>query len=63
MFESQYNEEMQREVQRLEAKRRATIVGHPEWDNACERCGCRLEITEIATCADCDKEGLKVVQS
>lgn len=58
MFECQYNEEMQREVQRLEAKRRATAAGHPEWDNACARCGCELKTTGIVTCADCDKEGL-----
>ena len=36
MFESQYNDEMEREVKRLEAKKRATAAGYPEWDNACK---------------------------
>jgi len=55
MFECQYNEEMQREVQRLEAKARAMALGHPEWNNACARCGCELKTAEITTCADCAK--------
>lgn len=43
MFESQYNEEMEAEVRRLDAKQRAISAGHPEWDNACKQCGRRLE--------------------
>jgi len=34
MFETQYNEEMQQEVLRLEAFKRVTEAGHPEWLNA-----------------------------
>lgn len=52
MFESQYNEEMEAEVKRLEAKRRAIAAGHPEWDNACAGCCCRLEI-EVERCGRC----------
>lgn len=53
MFECQYNEEMQREVERLEAKSRAVKAGHPEWINACACCGCELKTAGITTCADC----------
>ncbi len=53
MFEVQYNEEMEAEVQRLEAKNRAMAAGHPEWDNACGVCGCRLSSTPVATCDQC----------
>jgi hypothetical protein len=34
MFESQYNDEMEAEVKRLEAQMRANEAGHPEWVNA-----------------------------
>lgn len=53
MFEDQYNEEMEREVRRLEALKRATDLGHPEWLNACTVCGCRLLATDISKCEDC----------
>lgn len=53
MFEVQYNEEMEAEVQRLEAKNWAMAAGHPELDNACGLCGCRLSSTPVATCDQC----------
>lgn len=53
MFETQYNEEMEAEVRRLEAKKRATDAGHPEWDNACATCGCRIAGTEEKFCRGC----------
>ena len=53
MFEVQYNEEMAAEVKRLEARQRAEAAGHPEWDNACDRCGCQLQGTAVATCESC----------
>ena len=53
MFEVQYNEEMAAEVKRLEARQRAETAGHPEWDNACARCGCQLQGTAVATCESC----------
>ncbi len=57
MFESQYNEEMEAEVQRLEAKQRAVRAGHPEWDNACTACCCKLEGSVLVTCSQCgDKQ-------
>ena len=43
MFEQQYNEEMEAEVNRLEGKQRAAAAGHPEWENACAGCGCELK--------------------
>lgn len=52
MFEDQYNEEMEKEVRRLEGKRRAEAAGHPEWDNACAGCGCRLPL-EVERCETC----------
>jgi len=52
MFETQYNEEMEAEVRRLEAKRRADAAGHAEWDNACKVCGGRIEGT-ADTCPAC----------
>jgi hypothetical protein len=55
MFESQYNDEMEAEVKRLEAKKRATEAGHPEWENACESCGCRLSDIEDRRCGACTK--------
>jgi hypothetical protein len=53
MFECQYNEEMEAEVRRLEARKRAAEAGHPEWDNACSRCGCRLAVTAGERCSAC----------
>ena len=53
MFETQYNEEMEAEVRRLDAKQRAISAGHPEWDNACRVCCCRLEGTRDAVCVKC----------
>ena len=53
MFESQYNAEMEAEVQRLEAKERARAAGHPEWDNACSACGCELESRANSKCENC----------
>ena len=53
MFESQYNDEMAAEVQRLEAQGRALAAGHPEWANACAGCGCELESITISRCERC----------
>jgi hypothetical protein len=53
MFETQYNEEMEAEVRRLDAKQRAIAAGHPEWDNACYRCGCQLPGTNQLYCVNC----------
>ena len=53
MFETQYNEEMIAEMKRLDAKQRAISAGHPEWDNACKLCGCRLDGTTEEFCANC----------
>ena len=53
MFETQYNEEMEAEVRRLDAKQRAISAGHPEWDNACKICSCRMEGTREAICVNC----------
>lgn len=53
MFETQYNEEMEAEVRRLDAKQRAISAGHPEWDNACKLCGCRLEGVIDVQCPTC----------
>ncbi len=53
MFEVQYNEEMEAEVRRLEAKQRATAAGHPEWVNACAECGGELATPEETHCAAC----------
>ncbi|QWV95466.1 hypothetical protein KP004_09940 [Geomonas oryzisoli] len=55
MFETQYNEEMEAEVRRLEAKKRAMDAGHPEWDNACASCGCRLASTDVSFCETCQR--------
>lgn len=52
MFDNQYNEEMVQEVLRLEAKNRAAL-GHPEWENACTVCGCRLLRTDVTSCEVC----------
>jgi len=53
MFESQYNEEMEAEVERLEAKKRAADAGHPEWDNACAVCGDQIADTTAQHCNGC----------
>ena len=61
MFENQYNDEMEAEVRRLEAKGRALAAGHPEWDNACAVCGCELKATAISKCARCSMARVTVV--
>lgn len=53
MFESQYNDEMEAEVKRLEAQMRAVNAGHPEWVNACVVCGCQLTGTDASRCDKC----------
>lgn len=53
MFESQYNDEMEAEVKRLEAQMRAVNAGHPEWLNACAVCGCELTDCEQNRCETC----------
>ena len=53
MFESQYNDEMETEVKRLEAKNRAIAAGHPEWLNACAGCQCELNSIDLSHCAAC----------
>ena len=53
MFESQYNDEMEAEVMRLEAQIRAVNAGHPEWTNACAVCGCELAGTDSNKCEQC----------
>lgn len=53
MFETQYNEEMEAEVLRLEAKKRAADAGHPEWDNACARCGREIAGVAAKHCKEC----------
>jgi hypothetical protein len=53
MFEDQYNDEMEAEVRRLEAKNRALAAGHPEWDNACAVCGCELPDISSLRCGRC----------
>lgn len=53
MFEVQYNGEMEAEVKRLEAKRRAAAAGHPDWLNACAGCGCELPSADLERCARC----------
>lgn len=57
MFESHYNEEMEAEVRRIEARQRAVAAGHPEWVNACAVCGCELAAMDVARCDRCGKEG------
>lgn len=53
MFESQYNDEMEAEVKRLEAQMRAVNAGHPEWLNACAICGCEISGCEQSRCEAC----------
>lgn len=53
MFESQYNDEMEAEVKRLEAKQRAMRAGHPEWNNACASCRCELNGIDQVLCITC----------
>jgi len=53
MFEDQYNDEMAAEVKRLEAKARAVAAGNPQWNNACEACGCELVAIDTAICDRC----------
>jgi len=53
VFESQYNDEMEAEVRRLEAKKRAVDAGYPEWHNACAACGAELAATGGDRCASC----------
>lgn len=53
MFECQYNEEMEAEVRRLEAKKRALDAGHPEWVNACAVCGCETSSNDADKCELC----------
>jgi len=53
MFESQYNDEMEAEVKRLEAQIRAVNAGHPEWANACANCSCELHNLDSVKCSHC----------
>jgi hypothetical protein len=53
MFESQYNEEMEAEVKRVEAKKRAVEAGHAEWDNACADCGREIAGISSERCSIC----------
>ena len=53
MFESQYNEEMEAEVKRLEAKKRAADAGRPQWNNACAVCGAAIVDTTATHCPTC----------
>lgn len=53
VFESQYNDEMEAEVRRLEAKKRAVDAEHPEWDNACIVCGLELHGMDVERCNQC----------
>jgi hypothetical protein len=53
MFENQYNDEMEAEVFRLEARNRAIAAGHPEWDNACAGCGRQLQSKAATKCESC----------
>jgi hypothetical protein len=57
MFESQYNDEMEAEVRRLEAKKRATQAGHPEWLNACKVCAHELTTIGADMCDRCRGTG------
>jgi len=61
MFENQYNDEMEAEVQRLEAKSRALAAGHPEWENACSECCCELKDRITSKCERCTLSTVTVV--
>ena len=56
MFEVQYNDEMELEILRLEARSRAAAAGHPEWENACAGCGCELTPISRKSCDDCSSD-------
>lgn len=56
MFECQYNDEMEAEVKRLEARARAHAAGHQEWLNACVSCGCELMTVEETCCTACNSK-------
>ena len=58
MFEDQYNDEMEREVKRLEALKRAVAAGHPEWVNACVSCGCEIKRADRERCKECELLGV-----
>jgi hypothetical protein len=53
MFESQYDDEMAAEVQRIEARQRAMAAGHPEWVNACADCAGELASVDTDRCDTC----------
>jgi hypothetical protein len=53
IFETQYNDEMEAEVKRLDAKQRAILAGHPEWLNACISCNCELKTLDSVRCKQC----------
>jgi hypothetical protein len=53
MFENQYNDEMEAEVRRLDAKQRAILAGHPDWLNACATCSCELKTIDQVKCDMC----------
>ena len=53
MFEEQYNDEMEAEVRRLEAKNRAMAAGHPDRNNACAVCCCEFTDIGVERCGDC----------
>lgn len=53
VFESQYNDEMEAEVKRLEAQKQAINAGHPEWINTCATSGCELNDLDSAKCSKC----------
>lgn len=55
MFETQYNDEMEQEVLRLEAMQRALVAGHPEWKNACVCCHCQLTGIDSHRCPSCQE--------
>lgn len=54
MFESQYNDEMEAEVKRLEALARAAANRH-ERQGSCAVCGCEL-LTVDSSCQLCPKK-------
>ena len=56
MFEVHYNDEMEAEVKRLEAKQRAIAAARPEWVNACAICGCELKSVDTDRCDHCRRD-------